>query len=149
MDACPTAAFIDAYQMDSRKCISYLTIEYDGVIAPELAEKMGDWIFGCDICQDVCPHNHKLLLSMHPDLAPRPKHAWLDLEWLFCASEEEILDELAGTPLRRAGVKRLRRNAAICLSNQDLNEKQQNQVLSWRAKKPLFYTTTFPPLRVV
>lgn len=131
LDACPTDAFINPYQMDSRKCISYLTIEYDGVIEPELARKMGDWVFGCDVCQDVCPHNHKLLLSKHPDLAPRPKHAWLDLEWLLRANETEILDELAGTPLRRTGVKRLRRNAVICLSNQNLGKKQQIEVQNW------------------
>lgn len=143
LDLCPTAAFINPYQLDSRRCISYLTIEYDGVIAPELAKKMGDWVFGCDICQDVCPHNHKELLSKHPDLAPRPKHAWLDLEWLFRADEQEILDELAGTPLRRAGVDRLRRNAAVCLSNQNLGRKDRMQVECWMAESSPFVRAHF------
>lgn len=131
LKACPTNAFIAPYQMDARRCISYLTIEYDGVVEEEMAKQMGDWIFGCDVCQDVCPHNHKALLSKHPELAPRPKHAWLDLEWLFRASEQEVLDELAGTPLRRTGVERLRRNAAISLSNQNLNLKEQTEVRTW------------------
>jgi epoxyqueuosine reductase len=131
LKACPTDAFIAPYQIDSRRCISYLTIEYDGVVEEEMAKKMDDWVFGCDVCQDVCPHNHKVLLSKHPELAPRPKHAWLDLEWLFRAPEQEILDELAGTPLRRAGVERLRRNAAISLSNQNLDADEQFRVRDW------------------
>ncbi len=136
LDKCPTNAFVDAFRLDARKCISYLTIESKGVIEPALANKMGDWIFGCDVCQDVCPHNHKKLLSKHPDLAPRPKMAWLNLEWLCKAPKEEVLDRLAGMPLRRTGVERLRRNAVVTLHNETRQEnectaKESETLLRW------------------
>ncbi len=130
LDKCPTNAFIDAFRLDARRCISYLTIEHDGVIPKELASKMGDWLFGCDVCQDVCPHNHKKWISKHSDLAPRPKHAWVDLDWLFKASNQEILDEFAGTPLRRTGVPKLRRNATVLLMNNP-NFEDSASLLRW------------------
>ena len=117
LDRCPTNAFVGERELDSRKCISYLTIEHKGDIPQQYWSGIGNWLFGCDVCQEVCPHNHRLLLSQHPDLAPRPKHAWVDLEWLFRAADSEILEEFTGTPLRRTGVERLRRNAAVTLSN--------------------------------
>ena len=118
LDGCPTNAFVDAYQLDSRRCISYLTIEHPGDIALEYREPIGDWLFGCDVCQDVCPHNHRLMLSKHPDLAPRPQQAWVSIEWLLNAPENEVLERFAGSPLRRAGYRRLQRNAAVVLGNQ-------------------------------
>ena len=117
LDQCPTNAFVAPKQMDARKCISYLTIEHTGVIEKKLAVSMGDWIFGCDVCQDVCPHNHRKMLSMHADLAPRQQLAWLDIAWLFAEKEEKILDVLAGTPLRRTGIAKLQRNAVVVVYN--------------------------------
>jgi epoxyqueuosine reductase len=117
LDQCPTNAFVAPEQMDARKCISYLTIEHTGVIEKNLAVSMGDWIFGCDVCQDVCPHNHRKMLSMHADLAPRQQLAWLDIAWLFAEKEEKILDVLAGTPLRRTGIAKLQRNAVVVVYN--------------------------------
>jgi epoxyqueuosine reductase len=122
LDMCPTEAFVDAFRLDARKCISYLTIEHKGVIERSLAEKMQDWLFGCDVCQDVCPHNHRKLLSDNPDLAPKPQMAWMDLEWLCKSKENDVLDRLAGMPLRRTGVERLRRNAVVTLHNSKQSE---------------------------
>jgi len=112
---CPTDAFIGASQLDARRCISYLTIEHRGIIPDALKEKMGNWLFGCDVCQDVCPHNHRPTPSLLNDF--RPLHAWVDLEWLLEASDEEINRHFAGSPVRRAKATGLRRNAAICLGN--------------------------------
>ena len=119
LDRCPTNAFVAPFQMDARQCISYLTIEYDGIIEPKLATQMQDWILGCDVCQDVCPHNHRKWLSKHAELAPRQDHAWVDLQWLLESSETKILDHFAGSPIRRAGIQKLRRNAVIAWLNQE------------------------------
>lgn len=113
--ACPTDAFLGNAQLDARKCISYLTIEHKGVIPDALKEKMGGWLFGCDVCQDVCPHNHRPAPALLKDFAPL--HAWVDLLWLLDASGDAIQQHFAGSPVRRAGVDGLKRNAAICLGN--------------------------------
>ena len=119
LDQCPTNAFLSAFQMDARRCISYLTIEYDGIIDANLAHQMQDWIFGCDVCQEVCPHNHRQWLSKHAQLAPRQQHAWVDLEWLLTKNDQVILDHFAGSPIRRSGVEKIRRNAVISWLNQE------------------------------
>ena len=114
---CPTDAFIGAFQLDARRCISYWTIEKNGLIPQSSMAKMGDWFFGCDDCQEVCPHNHHPKVSFEKDLAPRPNNAWVDLEWLLTASDEVILNHFEGSPLRRAGPLKLRRNALVVLGN--------------------------------
>ena len=113
--SCPTDAFLANAQLDARRCISYLTIEHKQIIPDALKEKMGHWLFGCDVCQDVCPHNHRPAPAVLQDFAPR--HAWVDLIWLLEAEPEEIHSHFAGSPVRRAGVVGLKRNAAICLGN--------------------------------
>ena len=115
LDVCPTNAFIGAQKLDARKCISYLTIEHPGVIPTQFREKIGRWFFGCDLCQEVCPHNHKPSGSLYDDFAPR--NAWIDLEWILNSEDEVIADHFIGTPLRRSGPFRLKRNAAIVLGN--------------------------------
>ncbi len=119
LEGCPTDAFVAPYQLDSRKCISYLTIEHKGSIPLEFRTQIGDWLFGCDICQDVCPHNGQKFDSLGnlQDLAPKPKQPFVDLEWLLMAPQTEIDDHFAGTPLRRAGARQLKRNACIVVGN--------------------------------
>ena len=119
IDKCPTDAFWKPYQLDSTKCISYLTIEHKGSIPIELRPLIGDWLFGCDICQDVCPHNGKKYDTSGnlQDLAPKPKQPFVDLHWLLGASCKEVDDFFAGTPLRRAGAEQLKRNACVVAGN--------------------------------
>jgi len=117
LEACPTGALIAPYQMDAAKCISYLTIEHRGAIKPELMEGMGRQIFGCDICQDVCPWNRKSPFSADPELEARPELVNPALEWLAAMDEAEFERQFNGSPVRRAGFLGLRRNVAIAMGN--------------------------------
>ena len=118
LDGCPTRAFVAERTLDARRCISYLTIEHRGAIDPELQPAIGDWLFGCDACQDVCPFNRAA--EREPTMpgldATRPWHA-LDAQRLLQLNEQELHALTEGTPLRRPGVAGLRRNAEIVLAN--------------------------------
>ena len=120
LEACPTGALIAPYQMDATKCISYLTIEHRGAITLELMEGMGRQVFGCDICQDVCPWNRKAPISADPELEPRPELVNPALEWLASLDESEFEKCFNGSPVRRAGFLGLRRNVAIAMGNSRL-----------------------------
>ena len=121
IDACPTDALAVPYQMDATRCIAYLTIEHKGPIAEELAAKMGRQVFGCDICQDVCPWNGKAQRSgpiiADAELEPRPELVNPALEWLANLDEAEFEREFNGSPVRRTGFMGLRRNVAIAMGN--------------------------------
>jgi epoxyqueuosine reductase len=117
LDACPTNALITPYQMDATKCISYLTIEHKGPIEPELMAGMGRQVFGCDICQDVCPWNRKAPISADPELEPRHELVNPALEWLGSLDEESWERVFNGSPVRRAGFLGMRRNTAIAMGN--------------------------------
>jgi len=117
LDACPTDAFTRAGELDARKCISYLTIELRGTIPADLRSPMGDWIFGCDVCQDVCPWNRKAPLSLEPALKSRADLERINLIELLSLSEEEFRTRFHGTALTRAKRSGLLRNAAIALGN--------------------------------
>jgi epoxyqueuosine reductase len=117
LDACPTGAFIAPYQMDATKCISYLTIEHKGTIAPELMEGMGRQVFGCDICQDVCPWNRQAPLSTYAELEARPELVNPALEWLAKMDEAEFEHTFSGSPVRRPGFIGLQRNVAVAMGN--------------------------------
>ena len=121
IDACPTDALDVPYQMDATRCICYLTIEHKGPIAEELAEKMGRQVFGCDICQDVCPWNEKARrsgpIAADAELEPRPELINPALEWLGSLDEQSFEREFNGSPVRRAGFLGLRRNVAIAMGN--------------------------------
>jgi epoxyqueuosine reductase len=116
-DACPTHAFVGDGQLDARRCLSWMTIEAQGGIPLEWREQLGDWVFGCDLCQEVCPHNHREPSSLERDFAPRPGHAWLDLEWVIEAEDGALEAALTGSPLRRPGAIGLKRNACVVLGN--------------------------------
>src|SRR6267143_1807898 len=112
LDACPTQAFVAPYVLDARRCISYLTIEHQGPIAPELRPRVGDWAFGCDVCQTVCPWNRKAAPATDPALRPaEPLAAWLSLD------EPAFRRRFRGSALKRARRSGLLRNAALVLGN--------------------------------
>lgn len=115
LDACPTGALLEGGGMDAARCISYLTIEHEGAIPEALRPAIGRWVFGCDDCQTVCPHQHPPKGDVPADFLPR--HAWLPLPAILTATDRALLDTFEGTPLRRAAPHRLRRNAAVVLGN--------------------------------
>jgi epoxyqueuosine reductase len=117
LDACPTDAFVGPYQLDARRCITYLTIELHGSIADELKPMMGDWIFGCDVCQEVCPWNRKAPAGRESAFAPRDSGLHVDLLELLSITEEEFRERFRHTPIWRARRAGLLRNAAIALGN--------------------------------
>lgn len=117
LDACPTGAFVDEYVLDSRKCISYLTIEYRGVIPRELRPLMGLHVFGCDICQQTCPYNATSKAPDGRDLAPLPRLRQPDLIDLLRLRSGAYRRWVRGTAIRRVSRVRLARNAAVALGN--------------------------------
>ena len=121
IEACPTNALTAPYQMDASRCISYLTIEHKGPIAEELMEGTGRQVFGCDICQDVCPWNGKALrngpAAVDADLEPRKELINPALEWLAEMDEAEFEQRFNGSPVRRAGFLGLKRNVAVAMGN--------------------------------
>ncbi len=118
LEACPTRAFEGPHRLDARRCISYLTIEYEGGIDPDLEGRMSDWVFGCDACQDVCPYNRT-----QPPVTPAPDPYAPDRRFDVSAEELLAMDEETytrwsqGSPLRRTGAARLARNIVIALGN--------------------------------
>jgi epoxyqueuosine reductase len=135
IDACPTDALLEPYVMDARRCISYLTIELRGSIPENLREPMGNHVFGCDICQDVCPWNNRAPITGATQFAPRslassrgateaadPRQSLFrpDLLWLVNLTEEEFRQHFRGSPIKRAKWRGLVRNACIAIGNADL-----------------------------
>ena len=124
LDACPTNAFPAPYELDATKCISYLTIEKRGSIPEELREFIGRQVFGCDICQDVCPWNAKALrdVPITFDLEMEPRAELVNPALAALAAMDEAAFEAAfnGSPVRRAGFNGLRRNVAIVMGNSGL-----------------------------
>ncbi len=123
LDACPTGAFAAPGVVDSRRCISYLTIEHRGAIPRELRPGIGNWLFGCDVCQEVCPWNRRAAANTAettattPQLWPREGHNPVDLIELLALDEEGFRQRFRHTPLWRPRRRGILRNAAICLGN--------------------------------
>jgi epoxyqueuosine reductase len=122
LDACPTGALVEPHVLDSTKCISYLTIELKGAIPLELRERIGDRLYGCDICQDVCPWNEKFALPLREEaFKPRPAIAGKDAQTLardlLAMSDEEFRISFKNSPMKRARLAGLKRNAAVVLAN--------------------------------
>ena len=117
IEACPTQALTAPYQLDSNRCIAYLSIEKRGAIPEEMRAGMGRQVFGCDICQDVCPWNRKAPASAEPELQPRPELVNPALEWLAEMNASQFAENFRGSPVRRAKLSGLRRNAVIAMGN--------------------------------
>jgi epoxyqueuosine reductase len=133
LDACPTDAFPAPYVLDSRKCISYLTIELRGAIPDDLRPLMGNAVIGCDICQDVCPWNRKAPITPLPAFQPRKisgddgkSLAAPELEWLASLSQQEFSAIFRGSAVKRAKWRGLVRNACVALGNSALNPGEES-----------------------
>lgn len=118
LDACPTQAFVAPYVLDARRCISYLSIELRAAVPAELRQGLGDWLFGCDVCQEVCPWNNHAPTTDEPALRPSADCRPMDLAALFQMDDEAFRRRFRHTPLWRAKRRGLLRNAALVLGNQ-------------------------------
>ncbi|MDQ3809483.1 MAG: tRNA epoxyqueuosine(34) reductase QueG [Chloroflexota bacterium] len=120
LDACPTGALDAPYHLAAERCIAYLTIEHRGAIAEDLRPLMGDWLFGCDVCQDVCPHNASTRGRPRgwPEFEPRPQLGTrLDPGTLLAMDEDSFRQTFKGSPIKRAKRRGMARNAALALGN--------------------------------
>ena len=117
IDACPTGAILEPYVLDSRKCISYTTIELRGGIQEDARKGIGHHLFGCDICQDVCPWNRRAPQSSDPAFQPKQDLFWPELERLLDLTEDEWRSLIRGTAMKRAKVKGLVRNLMVVSGN--------------------------------
>jgi epoxyqueuosine reductase len=117
IEACPTDAILAPYKLDANRCIAYLTIEKRGAIPEELREGIGRHVFGCDICQDVCPWNRKAPVTNADEFSARPGLVNPALEWLAEMSEQEFREKFRGSPIKRTKRSGFRRNVAIAMGN--------------------------------
>ncbi|HLP16134.1 MAG TPA: tRNA epoxyqueuosine(34) reductase QueG [Bacteroidota bacterium] len=117
IDACPTVAITEPYMVDATKCISYQTIEHRGEIDPGLAEKFGQWVYGCDICQDVCPWNRFARETERKEFFPREANIAPNLDELGAITQEEFSRRFSKSPIKRTKVAGLVRNARIAKKN--------------------------------
>ena len=124
LDACPTGALVEPYVMDARRCIAYLTIELRGSIPLEWREPMGRHVFGCDICQDVCPWNRRAPATPLPQFQPRERdgHSLYspELGWMLSLDEERFRATFRGSPVKRTKWRGLLRNACVAIGNSGL-----------------------------
>jgi epoxyqueuosine reductase len=117
MDACPTEAILEPYVLDARRCIAYLTIELKGAIPENLRPHIGQHVFGCDICQDVCPWNRKRHFTTEPGLQPQPPHVHPHLAELARLTRETFKQRFGATALERTKRRGLLRNVCVAMGN--------------------------------
>ena len=117
LEACPTGALPEAYRLDSRRCISYWTIEHRGPVPEEIREGLGDWVFGCDVCQEVCPVNAAPTEALQPEMDLPRARAKVDLAGLLGIEAESYVEIFRGSPMKRAKREGLQRNAATAMGN--------------------------------
>ena len=132
IDACPTDALIAPRQMDASRCIAYLTIEKKGTIAEDLRPLMGRQVFGCDICQDVCPWNRRAPIGSNPEMQARSELVNPSLEQLAAMDNTAFKRLFRGSPLERTGRKRLHRNVAIAMGNSG-SVRHRARLVEWSA----------------
>jgi len=126
--ACPTRCLLPGRTLDASRCISYLTIELQrAAIPPELRPLLGDWVFGCDVCQEVCPWNRFARQTDEAAFNPRPGLPWPDLHELVALDEAEFRRCFRGSPLQRAKLRGLQRNAAAALENKELGHRDSQR----------------------
>jgi len=120
LDACPTQAFVAPGELDARRCIAYLTIERRGAFTPAEQAQVGEWLFGCDVCQDVCPWNEKFAVpTQDPELASRPAVTAADPADLLALDDAAFTARYGDTPFVRPGAAGMRRNAAAVAEHRD------------------------------
>jgi epoxyqueuosine reductase len=117
LDACPTNAFPAPYELDPTRCIAYLTIEKKGAIPEDLRQEMGRHIFGCDICQDVCPWNSKSPAGTEPGFAPHTEFVNPALDWLASLDADGFREAFRKSPIKRAKLNGVRRNVVTAMGN--------------------------------
>lgn len=122
LDACPTGALREPYRLDSNLCISYWTIERRGALPPQAREAVGDWVFGCDVCQEACPWNHGRAPARHDELRLPEARRELTLERLLRLPRDEYVERFRHSPMKRAKLPGLRRNGAVVLGNRGRRE---------------------------
>ena len=122
LDHCPTGALPEPFRLDARRCISYWTIEHRGDLPEAVREMVGEWVFGCDVCQEVCPWNIRGEVrgreeADQPELRLPPERRELDLAALLRLPRAEYVERFRGSPMKRAKLEGLRRNAAVAMGN--------------------------------
>jgi epoxyqueuosine reductase len=132
IDACPTDALVAPRQMDASRCIAYLTIEKKGIIPQELREPIGRQVFGCDICQDVCPWNRRAPIALKPGMMARDELINPALDWLADMDAATFKRWFGGSPVERTRRKHLQRNVAIAMGNSG-EKKFLPQLEGWAA----------------
>lgn len=125
INACPTRAIVSPGVVDARRCIAYHTIENRGEIPSFVQDAMGEWVFGCDLCQEVCPWNRAVAPATEPDFRPRPGVAAPRLDDLIDMEEADFTKRFQGTPVMRAKYAGMRRNARIALKNQSSDREAE------------------------
>jgi epoxyqueuosine reductase len=133
IDACPTQALTAPYQLDARRCISYLTIEHRGDIPEEFHAPIGDWLYGCDICQDVCPFNRRAPEATDPAFQPRFASGSLDVRDVLQWNDETYRNQLRGSAMKRVKLPILQRNARIVETNAQNNRGTSSTDVPHRA----------------
>jgi epoxyqueuosine reductase len=117
LDVCPTGALVSPYELDARRCISYLTIELRGEMPVEFRPHVGNWVFGCDLCQDVCPWNRKALSTTHPRLQPHPDRLAPPLLDLLNLDQDAFARRFRGSAVKRAKWEGFMRNVCVAAGN--------------------------------
>jgi len=125
IDACPTRAITAPYQLDARRCISYLTIEHRGQIAPDLAANLSGWLYGCDICQEVCPWNRRAPAAADPALRPRFPAGTLDPGQVLSWTRDDYGRLLRGSAMKRVKLPVLQRNARLVQASGQLSLRHE------------------------